>query len=118
MTSGIKGWKSRQARRAEEGLPFYRNAKSTVGKRYKKKLTEKSNWWREKRKLEDIDEEVDENSPKSSKANSGERSRITKRKDESKTNTIMIRSIMFVPYTWDGVLVNDSLYRCITMIFR
>ena len=43
VTSGIKGWKSRQARRAEEGLPFYRNAKSTVGKRYKKKLTEKSN---------------------------------------------------------------------------
>ena len=61
VTSGIKGWKSRHARRAEEGLPFYRNAKSTVGKRYKKKLTEKSNWWREKRKLEDIDEEVEVN---------------------------------------------------------
>ena len=63
VISGIKGWKSRHAKRREEGIPFYRSARSTIGKRFKKKLTEKSNWWRDKkRKLEDLEEE--EESPR------------------------------------------------------
>ena len=57
--SGLKGWKNKQARRAVEDNEFYRSAGSTLGQRFKNKLTGKSSWYKEKfkRKLKEIEEE-------------------------------------------------------------
>ena len=49
VISGILGWKRKIARRKKEGTNFYRSAKSTLAKRCRKKLTEKSTWFKRKR---------------------------------------------------------------------
>ena len=46
IIAGVLGWMRKAARRKAEGLPFYRNAKSTIGTRSKKKLTAKTTWYR------------------------------------------------------------------------
>ena len=57
VVSGIKGWKRKCTRRERDGIDFYRSGRSTLGARTKKKLTEKSTWYKNKRKREDEDEE-------------------------------------------------------------
>ena len=48
VVSGILGWKRKIARRIQEGKPFYRSAPSTLDQRCKKKLTEKTSWYKNK----------------------------------------------------------------------
>ena len=67
VISGLKGWKRKCIRRERDGVGFYRSAKSTLGIRCKKKLTEKSSWYKTKRKRDDEDDEVDENEDENSK---------------------------------------------------
>ena len=47
VVSGIKGRKRKCARRKRNGIDFYRSGRSTLGARYKMKLTEKSTWYKE-----------------------------------------------------------------------
>ena len=56
IISGVLGWKRKIQRRIKEGKPSYRSAKSTIGIRTKKKLLERSTWYR-KRKREEEDQE-------------------------------------------------------------
>ena len=107
VVSGIKGWKSKHARRKEDGMPFYRSAKSTLAKRYKKKLTEKSNWWKEKNTLEKIDEEQDRPDLQAGERGGGGDPKVGEASTQTKKSTDrpMVRSVMFVPFTWDGILV-------------
>ena len=49
IVSGVIGWKRKRRRREAE---FYRSAKSTLSQRTRKKLIEKTSWFREKRKRE------------------------------------------------------------------
>ena len=57
VVSGIKGWKRKCTRRERDGIDFYRSGRSTLGARTKKKLTEKSTWYKNKRKRGDEEEE-------------------------------------------------------------
>ena len=50
---GILGWKRKIARRIQEGKPLYRSAPSSLAQRCRKKLTEKTSWYKNKRKRED-----------------------------------------------------------------
>ena len=71
VVSGIKGWKRKHERRKRDGISFYRGARSTLAGRVKKKLTEKTSWYKTKRKRED--EEDDQQSTQSDR---GERDRV------------------------------------------
>ena len=64
VVSGIKGWKRKHERRARDGISFYRGAKSTLAGRVKKKLTEKTSWYKKKRKRGDEEEPHGENKSK------------------------------------------------------
>ena len=49
VRSGVVGYKNKIKNRKKNNQPFYRSAKTTLGARIKKKLTEKSNWFRNKK---------------------------------------------------------------------
>ena len=49
LTSGVTEYRNKIKNRKKNGQPFYRSAKSTLGMRSRKKLTEKSNWYRKKK---------------------------------------------------------------------
>ena len=48
VKSGVVGYKNKIKNRRKNGQPFYRSAKSTLGGRIRKKLTEKNNWYKKK----------------------------------------------------------------------
>ena len=50
IISGLKGVLSKQKKCIKKGLPFHRSAKKSSGRRRLKRLTGKSNWFRQKRK--------------------------------------------------------------------
>ena len=100
-------------RRERDGVEFYRSARSTLGARVKKKLTEKSSWYKKKRKREeeDVDEE---NIEKGSSPRKRKRGEETERKDASgeypakvttdaklteETENMSAVAVIVVPYT-------------------
>ena len=105
VVSGLKVWKNKQARRAVEGNGFYRSEGSTLGQRFKKKLTGKSSWYKEKakRKLEDIEEE-EEITSKTARNNSNEKLPAGWKNYQQAGKMSRVKSVMFIPYTWDGML--------------
>ena len=66
VISGIKGWKRKHQRRERDGQQFYRSARSTLAMRTKKKLTEKTSWYKNKRKRHDEEGEEREDGARSS----------------------------------------------------
>ena len=79
VVSGILGWKRKIRRRKNEGSLFYRSGKSTLAGRYRKKLTEKSTWFKRKRdEAEDDDDDGHQTQPHSPR-------KKQKREDNSKT---------------------------------
>ena len=100
VLSGIKGWLRRHQRREQEGVGFYRSAASSLGARARKKLLGKSTWYNSKRKAEEMDA-PSQTPTKSRKGDKGERLEPQKKEQEG----IIWNSVMFVPYTWDGILV-------------
>jgi hypothetical protein len=95
---GVVGWRRKVQRREREGRGFYRHARNTLKQRNKKKLLEKTTWFREKRKRdEDDDEETDEMQMPMKKRKSGEMQKA--KKDAGKMGTAEGKAVMFVPYT-------------------
>ena len=108
VISGIKGWKRKHMRRERDKIDFYRGAKSTLAGRVRKKLTEKTNWYKKKRKREDEEEErkTEERSPTKRMRREGgkipkeatkaiEAGENTSKEEEDKSAI----SVMFVPFT-------------------
>ena len=83
VVSGIKGWKRKHMRRERDGISFYRGARSTLAGRVKKKLTEKTSWYKKKRKREDEESEKKEESTKEN-GNSPRKKRRTENTGERK----------------------------------
>ena len=96
VVCGFIGWRRKIARRIQEKTPFYRSGASTQRQRCKKKILEKSSWYREKRKREDdadpkrIHRETGDNRKRKVMHN-------TKQGDKQKVGEI--KTVMFVPYT-------------------
>jgi hypothetical protein len=53
IVSGIRGFKKKIERRKRAGEKFYRDAKKTLSSRVRKKLTEKTNWYKNYRDRDD-----------------------------------------------------------------
>ena len=108
VVSGTTGWKRKIRRRQEDGLDFYRSAKSTLAKRCRKKLLEKANWFKAKRKREDDHQEERKASPKK-RIRLGHQDRDQEQiQDRNKDNTNSmkenVKAVMFVPFTEGSAL--------------
>ena len=108
--SGTLGWRRKIKRRKEDGLDFYRSARSTLAGRCKKKLLEKTTWY--KRKRDDDEEESEPNNSPNKRLRRDERSKhMDKYKNEAMTkemkknkNKENVKAVMFVPYTVGSIL--------------
>ena len=100
---GVVGWKRKVERREREGRGFYRHAKATLKHRNKKKLREKSTWFKEKRKREE-DEDADVEIP-ARKRGPGEMQKTAKPvMKDGKMQQIDVKTVMFIPFTQGGQL--------------
>ena len=84
-------------------LPFYRSAKSTLAQRCRKKLIEKTTWYKDKKRKREDDAPPNQNPSHSHKRmrKEGEPRRATP--DEEPT-TNKVKGVLFVPYTPGGEL--------------
>ena len=57
IMSGIRGYKNKIARRKRENQPFYRPARKTLSARVKKKLMEKTTWYKKSHKNDRLEAE-------------------------------------------------------------
>ena len=99
------GYKREVARREREGRGFYRHAKSTLKQRNKKKLLEKTTWYRD-RVRDDGDENV-MGMPQS--VGRGKGWKKEKKDAESKKGNkgVEVKAVMFVPFTTGSKLAKE-----------
>ena len=100
VVSGITGWQRKMKRREEEGR-IYRSARSTLSIRCRKKLLEKTSWYKAKRKRED--EEMGERK-KRKKLWKGKENNGEKREDPNQGKA---KAVLFAPYTHHSTLARD-----------
>ena len=104
VMSGIQGWRRKLERRKKEGFSFYREAKKTLGARFKKKLLGKTNWYK-KRKGEEEEEGLGGSKRfKNGYSQSGRRNRKLEEKVANPEGNVRQGrqepvAVMFVPYT-------------------
>lgn len=91
IISGIVGYERKCAKRRKDGMNFYRNAASTLKRRVKKKLLQKTTWYKQKKRNEN------ENETK------GKRTSEENKKEKEKGKEIhggsKVKAVMFVPQT-------------------
>ena len=108
VVSGTTGWKRKIRRRQEDGLDFYRSAKSTLATRCRKKLLEKANWFKAKRKREDDHQEERRASPKKrirlGHQDKDQEQIRDKNKDNNNSMKENVKAVMFVPFTEGSAL--------------
>ena len=82
IVSGLVGYENKLARAARQNIPLHRPAAATLKNRLHKKLTQRQNWFKDKKRKSD--------SP----------SKQTNKKSKTEPETVPpIVSVMFVPYT-------------------
>ena len=92
ITSGIRGWARKIARRQRDGQEFYRHSKTTLQTRIKKKLIERETWY--KNRQEDSE---DEDIPPNPRSKYQEHKKDSKK--DKNTEKEPVRAVMFVPNT-------------------
>ena len=97
--SGIRGYRRRVERRKKENNgEFYRHGKNTLKQRVRKKLTEKTTWYREKKKKHDEEEGVREKRDEW-RVRLGKVEKREGRKEKREDCSKKIKAVMFVPFT-------------------
>ena len=94
-------------RRKDEVKPFYRSCSSTLPQRCKKKLTEKTNWYKAKRKREDdSDNKADkkrtrrcQTEPRDCTSQASGGGAPTRNETKNPHKNEQVKTVMFVPYT-------------------
>ena len=103
VVCGLMGLERKRMRRKREGQPFHRPGKMTAGKRNRKKLTGKTDWF--KTKSRDIEEE------EMKKRELKERIMEPEKKEKAGQSTTKRgkdpQSVMFVPYTPNSELAKE-----------
>ena len=103
VVCGLLGLERKRMRRKREGQPFHRPGKMTAGKRNRKKLTGKTDWF--KTKSRDIEEE------EMKKRELKERIMEPEKKEKAGQSTTKRgkdpQSVMFVPYTPNSELAKE-----------
>ena len=104
MVSGVRGYLRKCERRKKNNMEFYRHGKDTLKIRVKKKLIEKTSWYKEQKKDEDLEEE--EEYREKSRGAGQQREKMEKPREkmemegkQEKQSRNKIKAVMFVPYT-------------------
>ena len=91
ITSGLKGFENKIARRLRNKENFYRKGKDTLEERTRKKLTEKTSWFQKKKKKE--------------------KEKFKRQKSEKRAENLLsgaetagAKAVITVPHTWGGTL--------------
>ena len=96
ITSGLVGHNRKRERARKEGRPFYKTGKSTLTARNKKKLMQKTNWYKNQKK-----------DPQEAKISHGMGFRKKGGKPEKNGSTgkeSSAKAVIFVPYTHGSAL--------------
>ena len=104
IVSGVLGWKRKLLRRKRAGIPFYREGKSTLSGRFKKKLTGRENWYKKRKREEEQDSKVKDGEKFPRKK---PRSEIKNKEQEVERDDPTPKAVMFVPYTWNSGLAKE-----------
>ena len=104
IISGLKGYQTKLERSRKSGIKLHRSAKTTVNSRYKKKLTEKTNWFRKKRK--DSEEGAEKVSTEKRKPSSEGKRWCTQAAQANQAKTMQTVTVLFVPRTPGGELAS------------
>ena len=92
ISSGLRGFETKRKRAEKEKRPFYRKAKDTLKGRIKKKLTEKTKWYKRKKKIEGGNKQK------------GERKRDLHKEKTDRGDSNKVKAVLFVPRTSRGEL--------------
>ena len=97
MTSGIRCWKVRTARRIDEGQKIYRAASTTLKTRTRKKLLAKENWYKQQQNAnkETTTKATQYNGTKSGKNKTTKTTKKKQKQEQVQNNTT--RAVMFIP---------------------
>ena len=87
ITSGLKGFENKKYRRIKARERFYRRAVDTLEERTMKKLTEKTNWFKKKKKKQEKFKK-----------------KCNREKYETGEMTEGAKAVITVPHTWGGLL--------------
>ena len=96
VVSGLLEFKRKVERKTKSGESMYRSAASTMGVRVRKKLLEKTSWYKDRRKS--VNEDEDDRSVKD-KLKKSKEGRVSADKKGGMIKKSAVKSIMFVPYT-------------------
>ena len=111
INRGLRGWKTKMRKRKRQNIPFYRVAHETVDQRLKKQLTERESWYKTREKNEEDEESPSKYRRTCASSSSSSRSWRTKLKQKgaSKDDDAHppIKSVTFVPHTWDSLLAKE-----------
>ena len=103
ITCGLKGYQTKIERADREGRALHRGAAQTIGKRQKKKLLEKTQWYRRKRTEED-EAEAEMTKEKTRRTDWNKKKTEKKMEKIEKMEKMEIKSVLFVPRTRNGEL--------------
>ena len=108
VESGLKGYQSKLENCKKFKSKLHRPASSTIEKRYLKKLTEKTSWFKNKEKQEDEigEDEVERNVRAGASRPPGAKFKPKPKKKSGKGQDKQPTAVMFVPRTPGGELVN------------
>lgn len=108
VCSGVIGWKRKIQRREKEQQGFYRHGKSTLKSRNRKKLLEKTTWFRQKRKREDEeDDEMHLPARKMRYSSKMQAKSVKQNGDAAAAKVPDIKAVMFIPYTTGSKLAKS-----------
>ena len=99
ICSGVIGWKRKIQRREREMQGFYRHGRATLKSRNKKKLLEKTSWYKQKRKRDDDDEDDEMSLPTRKMRCTGKMKARSAGVSAGAVKVPDIKAVMFVPYT-------------------
>ena len=104
IEAGLKGYETKLSKSRRNNTGMHRDARSTIGSRYLKKLTAKTDWFKSKKKDDENKEEneIDERKEKKVRVNSR---KSYKRKESNQNSAKDPVTIIFVPRTPGGELI-------------
>ena len=106
IVDGIRGWRNKIERRKRENIDFYRLATNTLVSRVKKKLMEKSTWYKtENKKLEDKPEDWELPEGWKTDREKGEKRKADK--DMNMKKRKKVKGVMFVQHTHHSEMAGE-----------
>ena len=100
ILGGISGWERKKERLRKEGKPLYKTAAQSATGRMKRKLIEKSTWFRKRRSNQEVPEKSNDMKGKKRRKKGGNKDQD----DQEEQDNLRTRTVLFVENTPGGAL--------------